>query len=150
MVFCPAWRSAKCPDYMWRKTPVLRGCSSNSRRELHCSVYHREIPQKKKKLPTKEDIARLMNKFKEKLQQENAEVNTDRKNLLVGMELFRLLVTVVIDILCTVNIWNGRLGQGFATETIIFKDWVSSLVVEEQRVRKLMSDLFLDLHCSAM
>jgi hypothetical protein len=65
------------------------------------------------------------------------------------LEVARLVCTVVMDIVCTVYVWNGQLKPGFATAAIITKDWISELAIETQSITAshLLSDLLRDLHC---
>jgi hypothetical protein len=67
------------------------------------------------------------------------------------LEAPRLLMTLVVDVICTMFLWNGELGSGYATAAIVFKDWVSSVVFEDsgnnQTGKSDLSDMYRDIHC---
>ncbi len=77
----------------------------------------------------------------------NDRAETKFKWMLILVEASCLLITLVIDILCSVYVWNKGLGPGYATTTPVFKDWKSSLVLEKQKGCQMTSDLYHDLHC---
>jgi hypothetical protein len=78
-------------------------------------------------------------------------IDDDTLKKVFFLELSRLIVTLVVDILCSVYIWNGGLGPGYATAAIVFKDWVSNLVLENHIGilvdTHLLSDMLRDVHC---
>ena len=78
-----------------------------------------------------------------------SEISDETVDRAVALELARLVVTVVLDIVCTVYVWNGRLEPGYATAAIITKDWIAELALEPEKEKKgaLLSDMFRDIHC---
>ena len=79
---------------------------------------------------------------------ETNEVNEDFLGKALFLELARLIVTIVIDIVCTACVWNGTLEPGYATAAIITKDWITELALEEEDdATSLFSDMLRDIHC---
>ena len=78
-----------------------------------------------------------------------SEISGEAMGRAVLLELARLVVTVVLDIVCTVYVWNGRLEPGYATAAIITKDWIAEPALEPEKEKKgaLLSDMFRDIHC---
>jgi hypothetical protein len=92
-------------------------------------------------------MIKAKNQLKQIHENDKADIDEEGKSTVLALEGCRLLVTLVIDILCTVFVWSGKLGSGYATAAIVFKDWVTSIVLERQKGRQLVSDLFRDVFC---
>ena len=79
----------------------------------------------------------------------------DPQTLVFGLEICRLVVTLIIDITCTVHVWKGTLPPGYGTAVTVFKDWISELAIEPEAKEQddkeggLVSDMLRDLHCFA-
>ena len=68
------------------------------------------------------------------------------------LEIFRVIVTLVINVVCTVSVWGNSLPAGFGTAIIIFKDWITDLALfqdGQDDENGVLSDMLRDLHCIA-
>ena len=68
------------------------------------------------------------------------------------LEIFRVIVTLVINVVCTVSVWGNSLPAGYGTAIIIFKDWITDLALfqdGQDDENGVLSDMLRDLHCIA-
>jgi hypothetical protein len=94
----------------------------------------------------KEDDAESVQK-----QSVSSEESATERGKALTLEVARLLITLTLDIVCTVYVWNGRLEPGYATAAIILKDWISDLAIESKNeTTARLSDMFRDLHCDCL
>ena len=64
------------------------------------------------------------------------------------LELARLVVTLVLDNVCTAYVWNGHFEPAYATAAIITKDWLQNLPLSLRRKkREHCSGMLYDIHC---
>ena len=74
----------------------------------------------------------------------------DSSDRVIILEIFRAIVTLIINVVCTVSVWGNSLPAGFGLAIIIFKDWITDLALfqdGDDDKNGLISDMLRDLHC---